>query len=93
MWKSDRDEGFGKSYQFFYVTLRSGSSEDIQIMFARMARERRNILKSIFQLIYFMRGAVQYPDAMNMSLIERQLAIEFIDNRLDAERGKMYPIY
>lgn len=58
-----------------------------------MTRERKNLIKSVFQLIYFMRGAVQYPTAMNMSLIERQLAMEFIEDRLDAERGKMNPIY
>jgi ribosomal protein S3AE len=62
-------------------------------MFNRMGRERRRIIKSITQLVYFMRGSVQYNHMMNMSLVERQIINEFIEERLEAEGKKVYPIY
>ena len=62
-------------------------------MFTRMSQERQRIIKSIIQLVYFMRGSIQYRDMLDMSLVERQAVSEFIENRLDVERGKMYPIY
>lgn len=58
-----------------------------------MSQERQRIIKSIVQLVYFMRGSIQYRDMLDMSLVERQAVSEFIENRLDAERGKMYPVY
>lgn len=55
--------------------------------------ERKRSLDEIIQLVYFMRGSVQYRDMMNMTLIERQAISEFIEKRLEAESKKMYPIY
>lgn len=62
-------------------------------MFKRMDVERKRSLDEIIQLVYFMRGSVQYRDMMNMTLIERQAISEFIEKRLEAESKKMYPIY
>ena len=62
-------------------------------MFDRMGRERRRIIKSITQLVYFMRGSIQYHHMMNMSLVERQIVNEFIEERLEVESKKMYPTY
>lgn len=73
--------------------LKSGSNEDISEMFDRMGKERKRIIKSIVQLVYFMRGSVQYEHMMNMSLIERQIINDFIEDRLENEAKKMYPIY
>jgi len=58
-----------------------------------MGKERRRIIKSIVQLAYFMRGSVQYHHLMNMSLVEREIINEFIEERLEAEGKKMYPVY
>lgn len=62
-------------------------------MFERLDRERRLILENIIQLVYFMRGAIQYHDMLNMSQIERQAVAMFLEKRLDAEKEKMYPNY
>jgi hypothetical protein len=58
-----------------------------------MGRERERIIKSIIQLVYFMRGSIQYNDMMNMSHIERSLVGEFIETRISNESQKMYPVY
>lgn len=62
-------------------------------MFDRMGNERRRIIKSVTQLVYFMRGAIQYKDMMNMSLVERDIVNSFIEERLEKEGQKMYPTY
>lgn len=62
-------------------------------MFSSMNNERRRILKSIIQLVYFMRGSIQYKDMLNMSLVERDAVNEFIEDRLSNESKKVYPIY
>lgn len=58
-----------------------------------MGRERKRLIKSIVQLVYFMRGSIQYRDMMDMSLIERDIINEFIESRLESESKKMYPVY
>lgn len=62
-------------------------------MFEYMDRERRLILDNIIQLVYFMRGAIQYRDMLNMSQIERQAVATFLEKRLEAEKDKMYQNY
>jgi hypothetical protein len=73
--------------------LKSGTPQDIRSMFDNMGRERKRLVKSVIQLVYFMRGSVQYDHMMNMSLIEREMISEFIENRLEVEGKKMYPVY
>ena len=62
-------------------------------MFDRMANERRAIIQGLIQLVYFMRGAVQYDAMKMMSYVERQEISEFIEKRLEDESEKMYPTY
>lgn len=62
-------------------------------MFIQMSVDRKRILHSIIQLVYFMRGAIQYKDMMNMSLVERDAVGEFIEKRLEQEAKKTYPTY
>ena len=58
-----------------------------------MNRERRRIIRSIIQLVYFMRGSIQYHSMLNMSLVEREEIGDFIEKRIEQESKKMYPIY
>jgi hypothetical protein len=62
-------------------------------MFIRMSNDRKRILQSIIQLVYFMRGSIQYKDMMNMSLVERESVSDFIEKRLEQESKKPHPTY
>jgi hypothetical protein len=75
------------------MTLRNGSSDDVRRMFDQMNQERKRILSAIVQLVYFMRGSVQYKDMFEMTLVERETVSEFIEKRLEVEAKKMYPTY
>lgn len=73
--------------------LRHGSADDIRKMFEQMRSDTKKLLKEVIQLVYFMRGAIQYESMMNMTYAERQLIREFIEKRLEDESKKLYQIY
>lgn len=62
-------------------------------MFAAMAHERDKILDSAISLVYFMRGAIQYETMFKLAFVERRAIEVFLENRLEHERKKMYPVY
>ncbi len=62
-------------------------------MFASLQRESERLIDSVIQLIYFMRGALSYTEAMNMSFAERTIVTAFIDKRLESEKNNPYPNY
>lgn len=62
-------------------------------MFRRMTSERQRIISSVIQLVYFMRGAVQYKDMMQLTTFEREAIADFIEKRIEIEGKKMYPVY
>lgn len=62
-------------------------------MFAALQRDGERLVDSVLTLIYFMRGAVSYTEAMNMSYGERELAGKFIERRLEVEKKNPSPVY
>lgn len=62
-------------------------------MFQQMDTNRHDIIDSVIQLVYFMRGSVQYGEMMNMTALERRSIAHFIEKRLEGESEKMYPVY
>jgi hypothetical protein len=62
-------------------------------MFASLQRESKRLLDSIITLIYFMRGALSYTEAMNMSQAERVIVSDFIEKRLEIEKKSPNPVY
>lgn len=62
-------------------------------MFNRMRMETRGLLKEVIELVYFMRGSIQYNDMMTMTPVERELIGDFIKGRLDQERENPSPVY
>ena len=73
--------------------LKSGDSEMIQKMFNRMRTEVRAAIMNVIQLVYFMRGAIQYDDMLQRTPAERQLFEEFIEQRLESQKDSMAPVY
>jgi hypothetical protein len=62
-------------------------------MINSLAQDTRNLLKAAFEISYFSRGAWPYDLVLQMSPLERDLAIEFINKRLEAAGKSMHPIY
>jgi len=63
-------------------------------MYQSLHRETRMLIDNAIQLAYFMRGSMDYRDILySMSYIERDMAMNFINKRLEQESGNPHPIY
>jgi hypothetical protein len=62
-------------------------------MFEWMRKSSRALTKDLIQLVYFMRGAISYQEALLLTPGERDLMQEFISERLESEAKKLYPNY
>lgn len=58
-----------------------------------LAFDTRNLLKAAMEISYYSRGAWPYDQVLQMSPLERDLAIEFINKRLEAAAKSMHPVY
>ena len=50
-------------------------------------------MKSVIQLVYFMRGSISYNEMMNMTFVEREMVGDFIKERLEQESKRSNPVY
>ena len=62
-------------------------------MFESFERSSRELVKSIVEIVYFMRGAIQYDDLMWRTPFEREIMADFIKSRFEMEAKKDFPIY
>lgn len=62
-------------------------------MFRNLDQGIRNLIENVVQIVYFMRGSIQYDDIMFRTPFERQVMEEFIEKRLESESKKHFPVY
>lgn len=62
-------------------------------MINSLAIDTRNLLKAAFEISYFSRGAWAYESVLQMSPLERDLAVEFINKRLEAASKSQFPVF
>jgi len=63
-------------------------------MYGSLNRETKIIIEGVIQLSYFMRGAMPYNSIMySMSYIERDMALSFINDRMEQESKNPNPVY
>lgn len=62
-------------------------------MIDSMAYDVRNLLKQAIEIAWYSRGSIQYEAALHMSPIERDLAIELVNKRIEGQKKSMSPIY
>lgn len=58
-----------------------------------MAAEQRALVSQTIEQTYYMRGAIQYHDMLNMTHVERTMIREFIMERLKDQNGRAFPVY
>jgi hypothetical protein len=62
-------------------------------MFSRLKKESEALIQGIIQLVYFMRGSIQYHDMFELTPAERDLMDNFLAKRLEAEGKNPHPQY
>lgn len=78
---------------FFYVVLGSGDQDEIIRMFGRLRKEVKTLIRSVVEMVYFMRGSIQYDDLMFRTPGERAVIQEFLDERFETEKKREHPVY
>ena len=73
--------------------IMSGDASRQAEMINSLALDTRNLLKAAFEISYFSRGAWAYESVLQMSPLERDLAIEFINKRLEVAAKSHAPVY
>lgn len=73
--------------------IRYGNTEQIQQLMTTLGNDIRNIIRNALELSYFSRGAWSYEAVLNMSAGERDIAVDFINKRLEIAGKSMYPVY
>lgn len=58
-----------------------------------MAKDVRSLLKQAVEIAWYSRGSIQYETALAMSPLERDITIEFVNNRLEGQKKNPNPIY
>lgn len=71
----------------------SGETSRIAEMINSMAFDVRSLLKTAIEIAYFSRGSIPYDTVLNMSPLERDLAVEFINKRLEVAGKSHFPVY
>jgi hypothetical protein len=65
----------------------------VRKLIARLGQEIKGIVKSALEISYYSRGAWSYHQVLMMSQAEREMAVDFINERLKIASKSMYPIY
>lgn len=62
-------------------------------MFQRFQKEMKAFIVEAIELSYWSRGALQYPDAFELTPTEREQWNTWLKQRLEVEAARPYPCY
>lgn len=62
-------------------------------MINSLGYDTRALLKQAIEIAWFSRGSIQYETALGMSPLERDIAIEFVNARLEGQKKNPHPVY
>lgn len=71
----------------------AGDMRAVQKLILKLGTEVRSLIKSALEISYFSRGAWSYHQVLNMSQAEREMAVEFVNDRLKIAAKQMFPVY
>lgn len=75
------------------MILRWGTVEEKLNYIKKLQKEAETIIQDVIALIYYMRGAVTYTEAMYMTYAERRIVDDFLKKRFEFESKRPNPIY
>lgn len=71
----------------------SGDHTKIVGMIDRLNVEAKGLIQAAQEISYFSRGAWSYETVLHMSALERDMAVEFINKRLEAASKMTFPVF
>lgn len=73
--------------------IESGRMDQVQRMIKQLGNEVKNIIRGAIELSYYSRGAWSYHEVLTMSAGEREVASEFISERLKVAAKMANPVF
>lgn len=73
--------------------IKAGDMRAVQKFIAKLGVEIKIIIKNTLEISYYSRGAWSYHQVLLMSQGERELALDFINERLKIASKQMFPVY
>lgn len=73
--------------------IQFGDMESIQRLIKNMGKEIKNLVKSALEISWYSRGAWSYETVLNMSQAEREMAVDFINERLKTASKMQHPVF
>jgi hypothetical protein len=73
--------------------IKDGDMPGVRALIQRLSAEVKQLVRGAIEIAYFSRGAISYNEVLQMSAAERDLAIEFIQERLEAAKKMQFPVF
>lgn len=73
--------------------IQNGDMEAVQQLIARLGKEISQLVKAAIEISYFSRGAWSYEQVLRWSQSEKDIAVDFINERLKIAAKSPYPVY
>lgn len=73
--------------------LKSGDAKTYNKTIEQMLLEVAGLVNSVVELSWYMRGGLQYHDALNLTPGERDSIRSFIDRRMESIKDHSFPVY
>ena len=73
--------------------IRAGDMRAVHTHMVRLSKEIESLIKAALEISYYSRGAWSYEQVLGMSAGIRDLAVEFINDRLKAAAKMPFPVF
>lgn len=73
--------------------IKTGDMGAVRDHIVRLGVEIKHLVKSALEISYFSRGAWSYHQVLQMSQAEREMATDFINERLKVASKSAHPVY
>ncbi len=73
--------------------IRAGDMVAVQQLILKLGKDIKTLIKSAIEISYYSRGAWSYHQVLAMSAAEREIAVEFVNERLKVASKAMFPVY
>lgn len=73
--------------------IQAGDMTAVQRLIMKLGIEIKALIKLALEISYYSRGAWSYHQVLMMSQAEREMALEFINERLKVAAKQMFPVY
>lgn len=73
--------------------IKAGNMQAVEQHIIKLGVEIKRLVKTAFEISYWSRGAWSYHSVLGMSQAEREIATEFINERLKVASKSPHPVY